>query len=65
MISAIANVTADARPMLRRLTTGWSNSSTQTQAQTKTTNHGSERGPSQRLPRTIGTSNVVNGTTSG
>ena len=42
--SAIAKVTA-ARPMARRLTVGWSTSSTQKQAQTKTMNHGSDRGP--------------------
>ncbi len=58
--SAMAKVTA-ARPIDRRLTVGWSTSSTQKQAQTKTTNHGSERGPSQRLPMNIGSSSTVDG----
>ena len=42
--SAMAKVTT-TRPMLRRLTVGWSRSSTQKQAQTNTMNHGSVRGP--------------------
>ncbi len=58
--SAIAKVTT-ARPMARRLTVGWSTSSTQKQAQTKTMNHGRERGPSHRLPMNIGSSSTVEG----
>ena len=42
--SAIAKVTT-ARPSVRRLTVGWSISSTQKQASTNTMNHGSVRGP--------------------
>ena len=58
--SAMAKVTA-ARPIARRLTVGWSTSSMQKHAHTKTMNHGSERGPSQRLPMNIGRSSTVDG----
>ena len=62
--SAMAKVTT-ARPMARRLTVGWSISSTQKHAHTKTMNHGSDRGPSQRLPMNIGSSSTVDGMYSG
>ncbi len=47
------------------LTDGWSSSSTTTQAHTKTTNQGNDRGPSHRLPMNIGSNSVVNGMKSG
>ena len=62
--SAMAKVTP-ARASVRRLTVGWSSSSTQKQAHTKTMNQGSDRGPSHRLPMNIGSSRVVNGMKSG
>ena len=58
--SAIAKVTT-ARPMVRRLTAGWSTSRMQKQAHTNTMNHGSVRGPSHRLPMNIGSSSTVDG----
>ncbi len=62
MISAaIAKVTI-ARPTERRLTVGWSTSRMQKQAMTNTTNHGSDLGPSHRLPMNIGRSSAVEAT---